>query len=46
MGFYDSGSAFSALDLIEYAETAAHYEYLNLSVGERSRVSAHTTSAK
>ena len=30
------GSIFHALDLIEYAETAAHYEYLNLSTGERS----------
>ena len=26
-----------ALDLVEYAETAAHYEYLNLSAGERSQ---------
>ena len=25
-----------ALDLIEYAETAAHYEYLNLTAGDRS----------
>ena len=30
-------SIFHALDLIEYAETAAHYEYLNLSAGERSQ---------
>jgi rhamnulose-1-phosphate aldolase len=29
-------SIFHALDLIEYAETAAHYEYLNLSAGEPS----------
>ncbi|HET6594133.1 MAG TPA: class II aldolase/adducin family protein [Anaerolineales bacterium] len=29
-------SLFHALDLIEYAETAAHYEYLNLCAGERS----------
>lgn len=29
-------SIFHALDLIEYAETAAHYEYLNLCIGERS----------
>jgi rhamnulose-1-phosphate aldolase len=29
-------SIFHALDLIEYAETAAHYEYLNLCTGERS----------
>jgi rhamnulose-1-phosphate aldolase len=28
-------SIFHALDLIEYAETAAHYEYLNLRTGER-----------
>lgn len=28
-------SIFHALDLIEYAETAAHYEYLNLVAGER-----------
>lgn len=28
-------SIFHALDLIEYAETAAHYEYLNLIAGER-----------
>jgi rhamnulose-1-phosphate aldolase len=28
-------SIFHALDLIEYAETAAHYEYLNLGAGER-----------
>lgn len=28
-------SILHALDLIEYAETAAHYEYLNLSSGER-----------
>ncbi|HSD83813.1 MAG TPA: class II aldolase/adducin family protein, partial [Anaerolineae bacterium] len=27
-------SIFHALDLIEYAETAAHYEYLNLIAGE------------
>lgn len=27
-------TVFRALDLIEYAETAAHYEYLNLSAGE------------
>jgi rhamnulose-1-phosphate aldolase len=31
---YDS--IFHALDLIEYAETAAHYEYLNLTAGEPS----------
>ncbi len=30
------GSILHALDLIEYAETAAHYEYLNLTAGERS----------
>lgn len=30
-------SIFHALDLIEYAETAAHYEYLNLSAGEQSQ---------
>lgn len=30
------GSIFHALDLIEYAETAAHYEYLNLSAGQPS----------
>lgn len=29
-------SIFHALDLIEYAETAAHYEYLNLMAGEPS----------
>jgi rhamnulose-1-phosphate aldolase len=29
-------SILHALDLIEYAETAAHYEYLNLTVGGRS----------
>jgi len=29
-------SMLHALDLIEYAETAAHYEYLNLSAGSRS----------
>ena len=29
-------SILHALDLIEYAETAAHYEYLNLTAGERS----------
>lgn len=29
-------SIFHAMDLIEYAETAAHYEYLNLCTGERS----------
>jgi rhamnulose-1-phosphate aldolase len=29
-------SLLHALDLIEYAETAAHYEYLNLATGERS----------
>ena len=29
-------SVLHALDLIEYAETAAHYEYLNLCTGERS----------
>jgi rhamnulose-1-phosphate aldolase len=29
-------SMFPALDLIEYAETAAHYEYLNLKAGDRS----------
>ncbi len=29
-------SIFHALDLIEYAETAAHYEYLNLMVGSLS----------
>jgi rhamnulose-1-phosphate aldolase len=29
-------SIFHALDLIEYAETAAHYEYLNLTAGGRS----------
>ena len=29
-------SIFHALDLVEYAETAAHYEYLNLTAGERS----------
>jgi rhamnulose-1-phosphate aldolase len=29
-------SIFHALDLIEYAEVAAHYEYLNLTAGERS----------
>jgi rhamnulose-1-phosphate aldolase len=29
-------SIFHALDLIEYAETAAHYEYLNLTAGEPS----------
>ena len=29
-------SILHALDLIEYAETAAHYEYLNLSTGKRS----------
>ena len=29
-------SIFHALDLIEYAETAAHYEYLNLCSGGRS----------
>jgi len=29
-------SIFHALDLIEYAETAARYEYLNLCTGERS----------
>ncbi len=28
-------SIFHALDLIEYAETAAHYEFLNLLTGER-----------
>lgn len=28
-------SIFHALDLVEYAETAAHYEVLNLSTGER-----------
>lgn len=30
-------SILHALDLIEYAETAAHYEYLNLTTGERSQ---------
>jgi rhamnulose-1-phosphate aldolase len=30
-------SIFHALDLIEYAETAAHYEFLNLSAGERGK---------
>lgn len=30
------GSMSHALDLIEYAETAAHYEYLNLTSGSRS----------
>jgi rhamnulose-1-phosphate aldolase len=29
-------SIFHALDLVEYAEAAAHYEYLNLTSGERS----------
>lgn len=29
-------SIFHALDLIEYAETAAHYEYLNLTAGKQS----------
>jgi rhamnulose-1-phosphate aldolase len=29
-------SIFQALDLVEYAETAAHYEYLNLTAGTRS----------
>ncbi|NJC95520.1 MAG: rhamnulose-1-phosphate aldolase [Anaerolineales bacterium] len=29
-------SLFQALDLVEYAETAAHYEYLNLSAGEKA----------
>ena len=29
-------SIFHALDLIEYAETAAHYEYLNLIAGNPS----------
>jgi rhamnulose-1-phosphate aldolase len=29
-------SIFHALDLIEYAETAAHYEYLNLTAGQPS----------
>ncbi|MBN2116164.1 MAG: class II aldolase/adducin family protein [Anaerolineales bacterium] len=29
-------SLYHALDLIEYAETAAHYEYLNLTAGEPS----------
>jgi rhamnulose-1-phosphate aldolase len=29
-------SILHALDLIEYAETAAHYEYLNLTAGDRS----------
>lgn len=29
-------SIFHALDLIEYAETAAHYEYLNLTASDRS----------
>ena len=29
-------SIFHALDLMEYAETAAHYEYLNLIAGGRS----------
>ena len=29
-------SIFHALDLIEYAETAAHYEYLNLTSGNKS----------
>jgi rhamnulose-1-phosphate aldolase len=29
-------SVIHALDLIEYAETAAHYEYLNLTAGDRS----------
>ena len=29
-------SIFHALDLIEYAETAAHYEYLNLTAGSLS----------
>jgi rhamnulose-1-phosphate aldolase len=29
-------SAMHALDMIEYAETAAHYEYLNLTAGGRS----------
>ena len=28
-------SIIHALDLIEYAETAAHYEYLNLLTGEK-----------
>ena len=30
------GSVMHACDLIEYAETAAHYEYLNLAAGEPS----------
>ncbi len=30
------GSIFHALDLVEYLETAAHYEVLNLSTGEAS----------
>jgi rhamnulose-1-phosphate aldolase len=30
-------SILHALDLIEYAETAAHYEYLNLTTGGRSK---------
>jgi rhamnulose-1-phosphate aldolase len=29
-------SILHALDLVEYAETAAHYEYLNLTAGEPS----------
>jgi rhamnulose-1-phosphate aldolase len=29
-------SIFHALDLVEYAEAAAHYEYLNLTSGGRS----------
>ena len=29
-------SILRALDLVEYAETAAHYEYLNLLAGEKS----------
>jgi len=29
-------SIFHALDLVEYAEAAAHYEYLNLSTGEKA----------
>jgi rhamnulose-1-phosphate aldolase len=30
------GSLYHALDLLEYAETAAHYEYLNLTAGSLS----------
>lgn len=35
-------SILRALDLIEYAETAAHYEYLNLTLGGRSEGLAPT----